>query len=416
VSPDFAQALRIVSAHLIAALTLGGGAVSARNTDILSCRPPSLEAYIAPVFREAPTEEGNPSVPSLDVLFDANGAITGAQNLADKALFESLKRSLELMRFEPAMCFDKPVPGFAEVDFPGYFVVTDGPVDDPDYEPPFCRLRFTGPARAQLESFGSVLRLDWLEVRVVIDETGRILNVRGGPGELAEAVEKLISVAEHPFLPATLKGEAVASEVTFLWRAHKHEKHSPEEEAFPAEPQIPLPPWPETLALEKDAVVGITVFPGEDGSIWGAYPHPDVPEALVTPLLNATRKWRWNEVGMAHGVDVKIALLPESREITVADIIEVTHQRPKPIRQGEPKYPRHLKQAGISGTVRIEFMIDAKGRVPRDYIKVLAASDSAFIEPTIDAIEKWRFEPGRINDQPVAVMARITIPFDVLRP
>ncbi|HEU0300236.1 MAG TPA: energy transducer TonB [Longimicrobium sp.] len=64
-------------------------------------------------------------------------------------------------------------------------------------------------------------------------------------------------------------------------------------------------------------------------------------------------------------------------------------------------YPPHLREAGVSGEVHVEFVVGAGG-VPRDLI-IHTASDSAFGEPTLRAVSLLRFSPAQIGGRAVAV-------------
>jgi protein TonB len=55
---------------------------------------------------------------------------------------------------------------------------------------------------------------------------------------------------------------------------------------------------------------------------------------------------------------------------------------------------------GLGGEVWVEFALDEAGRVLR--ARVVRSSDPMFDEPTLRAVAKWRFEPGRKNGRPVS--------------
>lgn len=73
-----------------------------------------------------------------------------------------------------------------------------------------------------------------------------------------------------------------------------------------------------------------------------------------------------------------------------------------------PDYPFALKHAGIDGSVLVEFDVDRTGRVAG--ARVLRSAHREFEEPTLRAVLKWRFEPGRRNGQ--AVPFRMQVPVD----
>lgn len=91
----------------------------------------------------------------------------------------------------------------------------------------------------------------------------------------------------------------------------------------------------------------------------------------------------------------------------IFDISEVD-RIPRPIFRVAPVFPYEMKQAGISGTVRLLFVCTAEGKVKR--VRVQSSSHREFEEPAMQAVRGWRFEPGVKDGQPVNV--RMLIPFN----
>ena len=76
--------------------------------------------------------------------------------------------------------------------------------------------------------------------------------------------------------------------------------------------------------------------------------------------------------------------------------------------QMAPDYPLAMKHGGIEGSVVVEFDVDRSGQVVG--IRVLRSTHREFEEPTLRAVLKWRFEPGRRNGK--AVPFRMQVPVD----
>mgnify|MGYP001230985071 CR=1 FL=1 len=76
-----------------------------------------------------------------------------------------------------------------------------------------------------------------------------------------------------------------------------------------------------------------------------------------------------------------------------------------------PIYPFALKASGVSGEVLVEFVVDEAGRVlsPR----VLRSSHREFEEPTINAVSRWRFEPGTRRSKPVRFKMVVPVKFNL---
>ena len=71
-------------------------------------------------------------------------------------------------------------------------------------------------------------------------------------------------------------------------------------------------------------------------------------------------------------------------------------------------YPPALKRAGVGGTVEVEFVVDADGKVDPASVEVIAASPATLASAAKTAVEKFRFKPGQANGQ--AVRTRVALP------
>jgi protein TonB len=68
--------------------------------------------------------------------------------------------------------------------------------------------------------------------------------------------------------------------------------------------------------------------------------------------------------------------------------------------QSSPVYPATARTAGLTGEVVVEFVVTTDGRATN--ARVLRSSDPIFEEPTLRAVAKWGFEPGRAGGRPEA--------------
>ena len=174
-------------------------------------------------------------------------------------------------------------------------------------------------------------------------------------------------------------------------------------------------------------------------------PPPKTPEEVVMPPEEKTPDTKPVE-SLAGGPmppeipELPVKLRPEALSIPVdphpRNIGEVTQFIPKAIGPGEigsptvvgvplfssgeldrvpnakmqmaPDYPLAMKHGGIEGSVVVEFDVDRSGQVVG--IRVLRSTHREFEEPTLRAVLKWRFEPGRRNGK--AVPFRMQVPVD----
>ncbi|MEO6874455.1 MAG: energy transducer TonB [Opitutaceae bacterium] len=79
---------------------------------------------------------------------------------------------------------------------------------------------------------------------------------------------------------------------------------------------------------------------------------------------------------------------------------------PRTKSQVSPIYPYEARMAGRPGAVLVEFVVDESGRVLEPH--VLSSNDPLFDAPTLRAVAKWRFEPGRRDGR--VVRFRMTVP------
>jgi protein TonB len=84
-------------------------------------------------------------------------------------------------------------------------------------------------------------------------------------------------------------------------------------------------------------------------------------------------------------------------------------QKPRAIYQPSPRYPSELRGREIQGTVHVIFMVSRRGRVVNPIVQ--KATHAAFRKPALQALKRWRFEPGKRNGKPVRFKMRVPITF-----
>jgi len=85
-------------------------------------------------------------------------------------------------------------------------------------------------------------------------------------------------------------------------------------------------------------------------------------------------------------------------------------QGPKPIKITKPQYPQEAFVKKIEGTVVVEILIDANGRVyPRRILTSIPALDAAAVE----TVKQWVFLPAIKKGRPVAIVAQAPVGFRI---
>lgn len=73
-------------------------------------------------------------------------------------------------------------------------------------------------------------------------------------------------------------------------------------------------------------------------------------------------------------------------------------------------YPQVLRDAGMTGRTLVMLTIDEEGRAVPGSATVQESSHPSFRDPALRAVERFRFNPARLNGRPVSVI--IVIPID----
>jgi periplasmic protein TonB len=85
---------------------------------------------------------------------------------------------------------------------------------------------------------------------------------------------------------------------------------------------------------------------------------------------------------------------------------------PSIIYKVEPEYSEEARKAKFQGTVLLYVVVDEKGN-PRD-IKILRPLGLGLDQKAVEAVEKWKFNPGKKDGKPVPVQAQIEVNFRLL--
>jgi len=78
----------------------------------------------------------------------------------------------------------------------------------------------------------------------------------------------------------------------------------------------------------------------------------------------------------------------------------------------EPEYSEEARKAKFQGTVVLAVIVDEHGN-PRD-IKVVRPLGLGLDQKAVEAVEKWKFSPGKKDGKPVPVQAQIEVNFRLL--
>lgn len=136
----------------------------------------------------------------------------------------------------------------------------------------------------------------------------------------------------------------------------------------------------------------------------------NLPEELRTRAVVALKNWKFapaRKAGQPVAADVRVPLVVT----TMHEVRGKTNVLPKPVHREVPVYPFAMRASGMRGEVMVDFLVDIEGRVRRPH--VTRSLNPAFDDPAVEAVRRWRFEPGLMDGVPVTTRMQVPIHFQL---
>jgi len=115
-----------------------------------------------------------------------------------------------------------------------------------------------------------------------------------------------------------------------------------------------------------------------------------------------TDKWE-------HSRNVKETIKVELPDGTPAYLITKAIKPPKPKHTPDPNFPPEAKNEHNEGSVAMHVVVDDHGTVHSPI--VYSSSGPEFTKAAIQAVQKWLFDPARLNEQEIPVLINIEMNF-----
>jgi protein TonB len=140
-------------------------------------------------------------------------------------------------------------------------------------------------------------------------------------------------------------------------------------------------------------------------------PNPVSPTGPETPAIPITPELPSSPIGFSGAWSPSNG--PGSGASTVVQTYnpDLLDHTPHAVRQTQPVYPLDAKVKSESGEVMVAFVVDESGRVLN--ARVVSSTDPVFEEPTLRAIEQWRFTPGTVHGRPVRFRMSVPVAFSL---
>ncbi len=118
-------------------------------------------------------------------------------------------------------------------------------------------------------------------------------------------------------------------------------------------------------------------------------------------------------IDQAKGVVTIPAVRPSGFGRGLGKIFDISQldQVPVPRVQQQPIYPYEMRRNGITGKVDVGFIVTTTGDVVDAY--VIDSTNRAFEAPSLQAVSRWKFAPGRRGGRAVNTRMSVPIIFDI---
>lgn len=173
------------------------------------------------------------------------------------------------------------------------------------------------------------------------------------------------------------------------------------------------PQYPEEARkkLEEGEVV-LEIVVKSDGTVGEITTISSDNKVFTKAAVQAVSKWKFKPAennGEAVSSRMRVPI-PFKISSLVFDTKELTRP-PKPISRPAPRFPQELRKQGIQGKVLLVFIVRKDGTTAN--IEVSSSDHPGFNAPAIDAVRRWKFEPGEKNGKLVNVRVRVPVPFRI---
>ena len=118
-----------------------------------------------------------------------------------------------------------------------------------------------------------------------------------------------------------------------------------------------------------------------------------------TSKVSTLTPWPGNSSNFGNGSG------PQTYDLAALDSL------PRVVVQVAPVYPFEARSTEMHGLVVVEFVVDEAGRVHAP--RVVSSTNAIFEEPTLRAVEHWRFTPGTRHGVPVRFRMSVPVKFSL---
>lgn len=283
-------------------------------------------------------------------------------------------------------------------------------LQDPPDTLPVLKSRLVVPFPREMRATPDI---GYILYQVTVDAKGRTLSLH--PRATTENLlgAERAALQKWEFGPGKRDGKAVNSAFHFgvLFNPASADAKTPDASPRLLEASLVQLPRPKRVPVTEaipDQHVTAEISVSDQGRVTGLV---DAPAAVREEAWIALKNWRFAPARKG-GQPV-----PATLRVPLIVVTEGGHpegkmtQTPRVTFQAVPTYPFEMRVSGMRGEVVVDFIIDIEGRVRNAH--VVRSLNPSFDDPAIEAVRRWRFEPGRAGDRPVNVHMQVPIIFSL---
>lgn len=137
-------------------------------------------------------------------------------------------------------------------------------------------------------------------------------------------------------------------------------------------------------------------------------------EAVTSPRQPAAQAPSFDIPAFDFSTDLALVGLPVTAPGPAGPEGPVAYTQPlTPRTQIPPQYPVQARRQGISGWVRLEFIVNTDGSVSDVTVVEAKPRKGIFDQAAVRALSRWRFHPQMQEGRPIPAIATITIVFNL---
>ena len=246
---------------------------------------------------------------------------------------------------------------------------------------------------------------------LVLDAKGKIQSLQ--PRSTLAAYERAAWLGGSVWSPGRREGKGVNTSTTYAVIFNPASAAEKKADATPrlldvSVVSIKAPKGTKPNVVIPDRVEQADIRVDEEGNVTAV---KNAPADLAGAFAIEVKNWRFAPArsgGKPVAAEVRMPFVVTVRD-ELSFRVEGKRTQPRVTHQERPIYPFAMRANNMKGEVIVDFIVDLEGRVRNAY--VVRSLNPSFDDPAIEAVRRWKFEPGRIGERPVNTHMQVPMVF-----